>query len=153
MDFQELKKHSKRNTLFGEILNHMAYKYAILKEDVLVSDFYVQDGFHSVTLKKNNCFVNIEVHENRIELKVDFILFCLFFKDYPKKILFDILDSAIEGKYEITEYESRKSILRKLRIVWDSFELESFNREEKISLKNDYEYQQKRKGINFLLQF
>ena len=152
MFFQDLEGYKNNNNQFGKLLTYLGENYSLLIENVSITDFFIKEGFHSITIKNDENFLNIELHKNRIELKVNFILFCMFFEDFSDVIIYKLLASAFKGEYKIIEYFSEKGALRKRKIIWDSSMLNSLNREENISLKSNYQSKQINKFPSLILE-
>lgn len=122
------------NSFFSELLNYLKSGYVNILGDVRISDFYVSSEFHSVTFLKKNDYLNIELHKDRLEVKINDFFYLLFRDDYPKEVIYSFIDSCFNGEYSLKIYRNEKDKVLSSKIDWNDTKLSVFNREERNTL-------------------
>lgn len=100
--------------------------------------------------KKNE--INLEVYNERIELKINLILIICYFDDSNLELIKLLIESALLGNYTITYKVNTKDKVTHTNIMWDDNKLSFFNRDEKLVIFNFYRMQkiESNGGVNFL---
>lgn len=147
----EIALKNNPNLFFSQILIHLKKRYKYLHDGLEITDFYVNSTFHSITLIKQNDILNIELHENYLELRINSFLIGLYNNDYPEDIFYLIIDSSLNGEYTTIEDKDVSGNIISFEITWSHNKLSNFNsRERRSLLKKKGGTSETRQGVSYL---